>query len=31
MLEQCKDNKVLLLVQRNGGRIFIPVKLQAKK
>lgn len=31
LLEQCKDNKVLLLVQRNGGRIFIPVKLQAKK
>ena len=31
LLEQFKDNKVLLLVQRNGGRIFIPVKLQAKK
>ena len=31
LLEQCKDDKVLLLVQRNGGRIFIPIKLQPKK
>ena len=28
--EECKGSQVLLLVQRDGGRIFIPVRFPAK-
>ena len=31
LLAQCKGDKVLLLVQRDGGRIFIPVRFTTKK
>lgn len=27
----CRENQVLLLVQRDGGRIFIPVKFEDAK
>ena len=31
LLTQCKGDKVLLLVQRDGGRIFIPVRFTTQK